>query len=404
MSTHFRPRPPTITPSSPIRPSTARSTVRAVTPSPPSSFENFQLQHASQGRHARSKSEDAQNGNASGSRGAVRQEEKQDFREFLLSTESGTFSNSPVVAPGPSLWRGGIASGRSSPGKVRPRSRSPRKRPVSTPTKLLSPTQEVRVEEQKREEEVEQQEEAVEEEEDDVGNDDSEDEEFECPDTPTPISRFQKRSAYIPLGTPLALFSNREQQKKSREIVHACPCPPPPPTTTDCLTAPRVHDQRPPKSQTPTFVFQPEPSPPSPQHPQPKAQDVPITTTTARIDTPPLPPRQATVQKPLPANEPARHISLSAQSNVSGGTAGSKRSVFSTPGRDELERKKALVEADEGPFARAVSVQDLQERRRMVSGGKVEGKGVGGVIEEGNGGEKSKKRICGIGVGRCNVM
>jgi hypothetical protein len=42
-------------------------------------------------------------------------------------------------------------------------------------------------------------------------------------------------------------------------------------------------------------------------------------------------------------------------------------STFSTPGRDEMERKRG--HADEGPFANAAGVQELAERRRMVSGG-----------------------------------
>jgi hypothetical protein len=64
--------------------------------------------------------------------------------------------------------------------------------------------------------------------------------------------------------------------------------------------------------------------------------------------------------------------------------------VFSTPGRDELERKKALVEVDEGPFARATSMMDLDEERRRVSAGGGM-KGVGG----------KKERWCGVG---CVIM
>jgi hypothetical protein len=102
---------------------------------------------------------------------------------------------------------------------------------------------------------------------------------------------------------------------------------------------------------------------------------------------------QAPLRKPVPpSTDIARHISVSAKSNISGGTATSKHSVFSTPGRDELERKKAKVEPDEGPFGRAVSVSDLNERRRVVSGGSVGGKK-----------ENRVHRVCGMGVG-CSVM
>jgi hypothetical protein len=101
-------------------------------------------------------------------------------------------------------------------------------------------------------------------------------------------------------------------------------------------------------------------------------------------------------RKPLPPNTNiARQISVSAQSNVSGGTVASKRSIFSTPGRDELERKKALVEQDEGPFAKAVSMNDLTERRRVASGGPL-------GDDEGKKEQKSR-RFCGMEVG-CSVM
>lgn len=62
--------------------------------------------------------------------------------------------------------------------------------------------------------------------------------------------------------------------------------------------------------------------------------------------------------------------------------------MFLTPGRDELERKKALVEVDDGPFARAVSMQDLEARRMMVAEGKE---------------AKRKERNWGCGSG-CSVM
>lgn len=60
---------------------------------------------------------------------------------------------------------------------------------------------------------------------------------------------------------------------------------------------------------------------------------------------------------------------MSVTSNHTALSTASKHSIFSTPGRDEMERKKALVEVDEGPFARAKSMVDLREERRRVSGG-----------------------------------
>ena len=120
------------------------------------------------------------------------------------------------------------------------------------------------------------------------------------------------------------------------------------------------------------------------------------------------PPQQAMESPPRkPVSEAAgnvaRHVSPSESSYVSGGTVTSKHSVFSTPGRDELERKKAVVETDDGPFAKAVSMTDLDARRRVVS---EEGAGGARTIEdlEAEGKQKKKEsRTCGLGIG-CNVM
>ena len=88
--------------------------------------------------------------------------------------------------------------------------------------------------------------------------------------------------------------------------------------------------------------------------------------------------------------EPVRRASVSRQSEASGASVASKHSVFSTPGRDEMERKKPIVEEDEGPFAKATSVADLEQRRRRVSEGTKEGE------------EKDEKK--GPGGMRCVVM
>jgi hypothetical protein len=96
---------------------------------------------------------------------------------------------------------------------------------------------------------------------------------------------------------------------------------------------------------------------------------------------------------PGPRISPTDRVSISATSNItalSQATAASKHSVFSTPGRDELERKKALVEEDEGPFGRVKSMVDLEGERRRVRSGKV--------------GEGELKKERGCGLERCVVM
>lgn len=72
------------------------------------------------------------------------------------------------------------------------------------------------------------------------------------------------------------------------------------------------------------------------------------------------------------------------------GSARSVASTFSTPGRDEMERKRGI--ADEGPFKGAMGLKELEETRRMVSGG---GRGEGDVNRE----KEKEDGLC-----RCVVM
>lgn len=57
---------------------------------------------------------------------------------------------------------------------------------------------------------------------------------------------------------------------------------------------------------------------------------------------------------------------------------GSGTSTFSTPGRDEMERKKGGARAwdgDDGPFGHVKGVKDLEQSRRRISEGSRKGKG-----------------------------
>lgn len=110
---------------------------------------------------------------------------------------------------------------------------------------------------------------------------------------------------------------------------------------------------------------------------------------TSPTEPPPAPVLAAPVQTQS-TKEPNRHASVSRKSEASGASVASKHSVFSTPGRDEMERKKPIVEEDEGPFARATNVQDLEQSRRRVSEGTK-------IMDE----EDEKKRPCGM---KCVVM
>ncbi|KAH7082188.1 hypothetical protein FB567DRAFT_551170 [Paraphoma chrysanthemicola] len=338
MSTHFRPLPPrSPPPPSPMRPSTAHSTIRAVTPSPPCST-NQTFRPALP--LSRPKSE-----HTLGSAELAR------YARYVVRAEDGSVGDTPLKSSTEvlGLKSRGSGDGWMNLGMGKRGSSSPRKdgrekeRPITMREGLAlcahSPA--------KEDEEMAGQlglEKGVvtpaqllvaEEEVDDSDDDDSkygEEDEDKCPDTPTPMTREQKRRAYIPLGAPLRPIPNT-----------------PAPTPTSALPSP--------PTDTTTL-------PDAPQHPVP-----PIPRKT-------IPVRPAQVQN---------RVSVSAWSKASALSTTSKNSVFSTPGRDEMERKKALVERDEGPFARVQSVMDLDEERRRISSG-------------GGGGERRKGKGTGLNV------
>jgi hypothetical protein len=364
------------------------------------------------------------------------------YAKYVQTAENETFPSSPTegISNGMEVKRSGGMLGRSSPVKRSGRSKSPKKRPYSTPT--LSSPQEVpshgRDEEQ-----------------------DESDTDADCPDTPTPMTNSQKRSAYVPLGTPTPLpYPKRSPRPKDS------PQSPPTPqenTTPSSETKPRtlphlyshlkpsvfddiaegpmrttrtmlaaratdeLHKANQPfydkRSSSSSYGYDvqkgeeyyaqddqeehyPQQYTQDPayrqQHDQPTFHTVPSPSQYAQhSQLPPQHLQQLLPRELLPSATVARHISISATSNVSGGTATSKKSIFSTPGRDELERKKALVEADEGPFARVASVADLNASRRVISGE------VGNERESvrermGKKVEEKGGRICGMGA--CNVM
>lgn len=216
----------------------------------------------------------------------------------------------------------------------------------------------------------------------DDDNIDEEDDSYERngPETPTPMSREQRIQAYTPLSVPPPLFStNCEQSQREGNSVRKA-------ASVKGQPAHTLHHKH----------ALPQPSP-SERNFKPHLRDM-VSAARSRGHLPPAIEEQTRARvKTSPAQRSTRYASSSARSNVSGATVDSKRSVFSTPGRDEMERKKALVEDDEGPFAGARTVQDLNARRRQISG-------MTGDDEEG-GGRGSRKRRQGCGMGeRCCVM
>ncbi|KAF1935694.1 hypothetical protein EJ02DRAFT_439060 [Clathrospora elynae] len=399
MSTHFRPRPPTPVPPSPVRPSTARSTIRVITPSPPPSLDeaprlNFASSDTPENMpsraSARSKSDGFHATHVHDSGGGV----QEPFATYVMAAENVDFSSSPETADLHRDGGGGGISARTSPVKRILRSKSPRKRPYSTPTGLPSHQESPHGGQDQEQTETKDKEEGHEKENEKEGDDEDDASDTytdaECPDTPTPMTTSQKRSAYFPLGIPIPYSKRESKHKDSPETVHTPSSPTPPSSKPDMS---HTSGPGPTLSRKPGFDF-----------------DFRNTHTSALASLrrpllsslAPSPSRHAAnhaLRKPVPASNLTRHISISAQSqsaqsNISGASAASKRSIFSTPGRDELERKMTVVKADEGPFARAVSVADLNDRRRAVSG-KMEG-GDGERREKGH-------RVCGMGF-RCSVM
>ncbi|KAH8708563.1 hypothetical protein GQ44DRAFT_777080 [Phaeosphaeriaceae sp. PMI808] len=168
------------------------------------------------------------------------------------------------------------------------------------------------------------------------------DDKYQCPDTPTPMTHEQKRQAYVPLGAP-TYATNSVVQAMFPHL----------PTQLSCVRGSSPPSQHKTRLHPQIYPYLAQ------QH---HAQGSPL----------PIPPHLQLHNKPTPNSLPSNRISISADSHDTVISTGSRHSIFSTPGRDELERKKALVEADEGPFARAISMMDLRDERRWISDGAVE--------------------------------
>ncbi|KAI5368969.1 hypothetical protein J4E82_010211 [Alternaria postmessia] len=447
MSTHFRPRPPTSGPPSPTRPSTARSTIRAISPSPPPNLSdalrldlastgtpNFDHQITPESARERPKSDGFNQTYMYGFG-----EQETEFTNYVATAENGNFGSSPAdITANVTTKRGGSVMERQSPVKRTSRLSSPKKRPYSTPTELslhrLSPSHG-----HDREQGASPHQKQVQVESDSDAN-------WDCPDTPTPMTNSQKRSAYLPLGNPTPCpNSKRSSKPKSRSN---------PPILTSTISNPTpkleffesfdnqspyhsryfdivhpqtysreeetlrefyAHAER--KKMREAMETRARPMERRPLMSQPGY--VSSTNDGAAMQRPErehgihprmhLAPRQHAVDAPLrdnvigPASNVQRQVSISEDSHLSGGTASSKQSVFSTPGRDEMERKKALVEDDEGPFAKAMSMADLDERRRVVSEQRAGDDRRAAILEAESSQKKRKDRACGLGVG-CNVM
>lgn len=355
-ATYIRPR---TAPASPEPPGTAystRSTIRQVEPSPDSLSEAFNNGFADSGTPPGPSYEPFPPFNPSGPADTV--------------ADEGAYTHVPSTEPNPAaeaeqgaLRRGGTPSGRTSPRKSRSsspqksRSQSPRKYMVRTPTLPAhqeSPSSAYSA---------------------------ADSEKWDAPDTPSPVSREQKRQVYAPLRVhrPVTGANNAEEPV----VGHG--------------THARIADYMR-KMQTQPRGGKAKASEPEHEAAQRTGS---VKRTVAPIPhivqamapsnsaSPTLSPFSAAQRRIQRDPEPARHTSVSRRSEASGASVASKHSIFSTPGRDELERKKPIIEEDEGPFARATTVQDLEQKRRKVSEGTRDGE------------EEKAKRFCGL---KCLVM
>ncbi|KAF2850167.1 hypothetical protein T440DRAFT_115861 [Plenodomus tracheiphilus IPT5] len=374
-ATQFQSQPAPAVPVSPARPSTARSTIRAIPPSPPISIDDaLRLELADDPARPYS---DLLPGSprARFNEDQAEKERVKSLAKYMANSEDDYgYKGSSFGSPGTVLRRGEAVSRHSPAAKTRSRSHSPQEKPFRSPA--MTSHQAPVAQEQPAADSLWYS----------TTEDDIDEEDDSCernfPETPTPMSREQRSQAYTPLGTPPPLFAmKREQSQHSNDAVHKTPSPKGQPTHA-------LHHKH----------TLPHPSP-SERNFKPHLRDM-VSAARNREHCPAAIDEQTTPPvKTPPVQHPKRHASSSARSTISGGTAESRRSVFSTPGRDELERKKALVEIDEGPFARAVSVQDLDARRRQVSGKSDESEERG----ERGGGKRMWRKGCGMGE-KCCVM
>jgi len=352
-TTHIRPH---TAPASPERPGTAattRSTIRQVQPSPDSLSEAFSNGFADGGTPARAPAPSYEPFPPFNSA------QKKDPAEHDAEDNDNHGTHIPSTEPSHptiTLRRGGSPRKSRSHSPQKSRSLSPRKRQVRTPTLPAHQDSPSSLYSAER---------------------------LDAPDTPSPVTREQQRQAYAPLQIrrPFA-EANREEEPAGGKGTHA-----------------RIADyMRKAKGQQRSHASGGEIS---------KVESEGADSEPAKRAVPAVPHIVSAMARPGDASqtlspfsaaqkqaqsqekEPVRHASVSRRSEASGASVASKHSIFSTPGRDEMERKKPIVEEDEGPFASAKSVQDLEQTRRRVSEG------------TGDGEEKGERRVCGM---RCVVM
>ncbi|KAH6633723.1 hypothetical protein C7974DRAFT_412697 [Boeremia exigua] len=350
-ATHIRPRNARASPERPGTACSTRSTIRRVEPSPDSRDDALANSYAASETPAPGLTfEPFPPFEVSGSDNTVLNDEPY---AYVSNTD-------PTASVEGALRRGGTPSGRTSPRKSRScspqksRSQSPRKHLVRTPTLPAhqeSPSSAYSA---------------------------SDSEKWEAPDTPSPVSRQQQKDLYAPLKVQKPFAENGRIESGPGHGTHA--------RIAEYMR--KLQNTR------------------SGGTAEGAGEHVPTSEPIQRVGAPvphivqamAQPSRASVMLSPFSAaqrqaqndREPARHTDASRRSEASGASVASRHSIFSTPGRDEMERKKPIVEEDEGPFAKATNMQDLERKRRRVS-----------EATEESGENEERRRFCGI---RCVVM
>ncbi|KAG9377552.1 hypothetical protein PtrSN002B_010330 [Pyrenophora tritici-repentis] len=191
----------------------------------------------------------------------------------------------------------------------------------------------------------------------------SSDTEVEYPDTPTPLTNWQKRSAYLDLGTPTppSVTNSKGSAKPKasssslRKVAAPVPLLPVRPVHPMQETTQEEADKERKDLEDEIAQFSRESSaqgiPMELQRFKRSGEDAAVITKNAYK----LQPHQA--RRPYLSRVPA----------TTSTTMVRERPVFSIPGRDEYERKKITLEADDGPFAQAISMHDLNRSRRIIN-------------------------------------
>ncbi|KAL6704116.1 hypothetical protein ACN47E_008779 [Coniothyrium glycines] len=361
-TTYFRPRPRTSHSTSPVRTSTTRSTVRAIPPSPPLSLSSALLLECACSAPPRKPILQQ----------SLPLDDLQPFAHYVFDGRSKSVPVSPLPRSAIDLDRAIVNDDSSSTCDFNPECPSP----FGSPSPLALEDRSCCPDPKQRESPTLHNENSATEDSRTSDEDENHDEEHDhgdeqgCPLTPTPMTRAQKQQAYEPMGISSPLPQHKGRPKDTLRNLHAQSK-----SAGEIMTGRAYAESIPSLPRTPPLPAYLQPSMPRSrpckvsraQSSESSSIDAPIPAhfTTHRPANSRASSSRHVPHRPTRSHRKiSRHMSSGARSNDSAVTS---RSVFSTPGRDEMERKKVSVEPDQGPFGRVLSIQELEAQRRNVA-------------------------------------